>query len=55
MVREILRSKFADFKGVDHQIDTYFKVNKGRLKLRDIENFLVYYIARSRVFYYFKK
>lgn len=44
-VREILKAKFADFKGVDHQIDTYFKVNTGRLKLREgnIENFLVYY------------
>ena len=44
-VREILKSKHADFKGVDHQIDTYFKVNSGRLKLREgnIENFLVYY------------
>jgi len=26
-IREILKSKSADFKGVDHQIDTYFKVN----------------------------
>ena len=30
---------------VDHQIDTYFKVNSGRLKLRegDIENHLIFY------------
>ena len=44
-VREILKSKNADFKGVDHQVDTYFKVNKGRLKLREgnIENSLIYY------------
>jgi predicted adenylyl cyclase CyaB len=44
-IREILKSYEADFKGTDHQIDTYFKVNKGRLKLREgnIENSLVYY------------
>ncbi|MDO8569643.1 MAG: class IV adenylate cyclase [bacterium] len=44
-VREILKSLSADFKGIDHQIDTYFKVNHGRLKLREgnIENFLIYY------------
>lgn len=44
-VREILKSCNADFKGTDHQIDTYFKVNEGRLKLREgnIENFLIFY------------
>lgn len=44
-VRQILKSKKADFKGVDHQVDTYFKVNLGRLKLRegDIENYLIHY------------
>lgn len=33
------------FKGVDHQIDTYFNVPKGRLKLREgnIENALINY------------
>jgi predicted adenylyl cyclase CyaB len=33
------------FKGTDHQIDTYFKVPHGRLKLREgnIENNLIYY------------
>ncbi len=33
------------FKGEDHQIDTYFNVPKGRLKLREgnIENALIYY------------
>ncbi len=44
-LRAILRSENADFKGTDHQIDTYFKVNMGRLKLRegDIENHLIFY------------
>ncbi len=33
------------FKGEDHQVDTYFLVKKGRLKLREgnIENSLIYY------------
>lgn len=45
IIREILKSKKADFKGIDHQIDTYFKTNFGRLKLREgnIENFLIFY------------
>jgi predicted adenylyl cyclase CyaB len=49
-VREILKSKSADFKGVDHQIDTYFKVNSGRLKLREgnIENYLIYYERENK-------
>ncbi len=44
-IRDSLKARNADFKGVDHQIDTYFKVNNGRLKLREgnIENFLIYY------------
>jgi predicted adenylyl cyclase CyaB len=45
LLREILKSQQAKFKGIDHQIDTYFKVNNGRLKLREgnIENSLVHY------------
>lgn len=45
MIREILKDNKAEFKGIDHQIDTYYKVNKGRLKLREgnIENNLIYY------------
>lgn len=44
-IRDILSAQGADFKGIDHQIDTYFKVATGRLKLRegDIENYLIYY------------
>lgn len=35
----------ADFKGTDHQQDTYYQVAQGRLKLREgnIENNLIYY------------
>ncbi len=49
-IREILKSKKADFKGVDHQIDTYFKVNSGRLKLREgnIENHLIFYNRKDQ-------
>lgn len=44
-IRNKLKSLAADFKGVDNQTDTYFKVNNGRLKLREgnIENHLIYY------------
>lgn len=44
-IREILKSNNADFIGVDHQVDTYFKVASGRLKLREgnIENHLICY------------
>lgn len=45
VIREILKLHNAEFKGVDHQIDTYFKVSSGRFKLREgnIENSLVHY------------
>ena len=44
-IRNLLRQQGADFRGTDHQIDTYFLVSQGRLKLREgsIENALVYY------------
>jgi len=49
-IREILKSKNADFAGVDHQIDTYFKVANGRLKLREgkIENHLIHYQRENK-------
>lgn len=44
-IRDILKSINVDFIGTDHQVDTYFKVASGRLKLREgnIENHLIYY------------
>lgn len=44
-VRRILKKLKAELKGIDHQIDTYFKVPRGRLKLREgeIEKCLIYY------------
>ena len=44
-IRDILRECNADFRGKDHQVDTYFSVSAGRLKLREgeIENNLIYY------------
>lgn len=50
LIKEILRSRNAYFKGLDHQIDTYFNVNQGRLKIREgnIENHLVYYNRRNQ-------
>ena len=44
-IRKILKSKKAKYEGTDYQIDTYFKVANGRLKLREgnIENALIHY------------
>jgi len=49
-IRIILRSKDANFKGIDHQIDTYFRVPSGRLKLREgnIENYLIGYARNNK-------
>jgi len=44
-LKRILQDLNADFKGVDHQVDTYFNCPNGRLKLRkgNIENSLIFY------------
>lgn len=44
-IKQILEAQNARFVGEDHQIDTYFKVAHGRLKLREgnIENALIHY------------
>lgn len=44
-IRGYLKNNKAVFRGVDHQVDTYFNVRYGRLKLREgnIENNLIYY------------
>ena len=44
-IRNYLLLHRTDFKGTDEQIDTYFNVLNGRLKLREgnIENNLIYY------------
>lgn len=44
-IRKVLKEKGARFVGIDHQIDTYFVCNQGRLKLREgnIENNLIFY------------
>ena len=44
-IRTVLRQRSAEFKGVDHQVDTYFRSPKGRLKLREgsIERSLIHY------------
>jgi len=44
-IKSVLAEKGAIFKGIDHQIDTYFNVAAGRLKLREgnIENHLIHY------------
>ncbi|MBT4485653.1 MAG: class IV adenylate cyclase [Candidatus Latescibacteria bacterium] len=49
-IRVFLSEHNADFKGTDHQIDTYFKVPHGRLKIREgtIESCLVFYNRDNR-------
>ncbi len=44
-IREILKSKKAEYIGTDYQIDTYFNIDNGRMKLREgnIENNLIHY------------
>jgi len=49
-IRDILISRNADFRGEDHQVDTYFNSSAGRLKLREgsIENNLIFYERPNR-------
>lgn len=49
-IRSILRERSAEYKGLDHQIDTYFKASNGRLKLREgnIENHLIFYARENK-------
>jgi len=44
-IRQYLLNRGAEFRGIDRQTDTYFKVPIGRLKLREgkIENNLIWY------------
>ncbi|HVZ58090.1 MAG TPA: class IV adenylate cyclase [Chitinophagaceae bacterium] len=44
-IRNYLLGQGAEFRGLDRQVDTYFRVNRGRLKLREgrIENNLIQY------------
>ncbi|NBB72246.1 MAG: adenylate cyclase, partial [Bacteroidetes bacterium] len=44
-IRTVLQAEDADFIGEDRQVDTYFRVPDGRLKLREgtIEQSLIHY------------
>jgi predicted adenylyl cyclase CyaB len=48
-VRAMLETQQASYIGLDHQIDTYFHVNDGRLKLREgnIERALIHYRRKN--------
>lgn len=50
-IRTILKEQNADFKGIDHQVDTYFNVPDGRLKLRQgsIEQNLIFYRRKDSI------
>lgn len=49
-IRDLLRAKNVSEKGIDHQVDTYFNVPNGRLKLREgnIENHLIHYMRNNQ-------
>ena len=48
-IRQALLHHQAEFRGTDHQCDTYFSVPEGRLKLREgnIENALIFYLREN--------
>lgn len=45
LLRSYLKEHGAEYSGLDHQVDTYFVVSGGRLKLRqgNVENNLIFY------------
>lgn len=49
-IRKYLKLHNAEYKGSDHQIDTYYNVPSGRLKLRkgNVENNLIYYSREDK-------
>lgn len=49
-IRSKLKELKAREKGLDHQIDTYFKVSEGKLKLREgnVENSLILYKRQKK-------
>lgn len=49
-IRKVLKSENAEFRGTDRQVDTYFRVANGRLKLRQglIENNLIQYFRDNQ-------
>lgn len=49
-IRRALRHQGARFAGEDHQVDTYFRTPRGRLKLREgqIERALIFYHRKDQ-------
>jgi predicted adenylyl cyclase CyaB len=49
-LHDVLMEAGARFIGQDHQVDTYFRIDRGRLKWREgeIENHLIYYRRPDR-------
>ena len=49
-IHDLLATQQAEFLGTDKQTDTYFKVDNGRLKLRqgNIENALIHYFRDNQ-------
>ena len=48
-LEKLVQQKKHTYKGLDHQKDTYFNVNNGRMKLREgnIENALIHYERKN--------